>query len=102
MFGRARENKKHTGAVPISDLFAKYKTRLKPPQGVVITAFCAAVETELGVPLARSQVRYSVHSRTISVQTSGPGKSEILFKKGRILAVCKEVLGESNSPKHIV
>ncbi len=99
---RHRAQKEHKGAVPISDLFLAYKARLRPPQGVVITAFCAAVEAELGVPLARTSVRYSVQTRTLSIQAAGPHKSEILFRKQKILAACTDVVGKESVPLHIV
>jgi hypothetical protein len=99
---RRRAKEKHDGAVPISSLFAKYQARLRPPQGVVITAFCAAVEHITKHALARDCVRYNVHTKTVSVSTSGPHKSEILFNKKQILTLCKETLGGNGTPEHIV
>lgn len=86
----------------IGTLFEKYKKRLRPPQGIVISTFCAVVAAELGVILAPAQMRYSVYSRTLSITTFGPQKSEILLNRARILALCREVLGTLGAPEHIV
>ncbi len=99
---RRRAKEKYEGAVPISSLFAKYQARLRPPQGVVVTAFCAAVEHITKHALSRDVVRYNVHTRTISVAVSGPHKSEIMFNKKQILTLCKETLGGNGMPEHVV
>ena len=99
---RRRAKEKHEGAVPISSLFAKYHARLRPPQGVVITAFCAAVEHVTKRSLSRDVVRYNVHTKTVSVSVSGPHKSEIMFSKKQILSLCKETLGGNGTPEHLV
>ena len=93
---------KHTGAVAISTLFEKYKKRLRPPQGIVISTFCAVVASELGVTLTPTAVRYTVHSRTLYITTSGPQKTEILLRRARILALCRDVLGKLGAPEQIV
>lgn len=90
------------GAVPITDLLARYKTRLRPPQGVVIATFCEIVGEELGITLTRSDVRYSPYTRTVSLSVRGPQKTEIMLQKKRVLDKCKEILGELSFPKHIV
>ena len=61
MYRSRRKNGKeqHTGTVAIGALFEKYKKHLRPPQGIVIRAFCAVVDAELGVALSASAVRYS-------------------------------------------
>lgn len=99
---RTRAEGADTGAVPLGELLARYRVRLRPPQGVVIEAFRAVVEAELGIELAPAQVRYSVYTQTVSVTASGPEKSEISFHKKRILALCTDVLGKQNAPKHIL
>ena len=93
---------KHTGAVQIGTLFEKYKRRLRPPQGIVISAFCTIVSLELGVALSPTMVRYNVHSRLLSVTASGPHKTEILLRRSHILALCRETLGELGAPRQIV
>ncbi len=102
MLMRRRVHREYRGAVQISDLFAAYKKRFRPPQGVVVTTFCAVVETELGVALSRTQVRYSVHTRTLSVQANGPLKSELLLRQKRLLELCGTVLGAESVPTCIV
>ncbi len=103
MYNRRRnKEEKHTGTVQIGSLFEKYKQRLRPPQGIVISAFCTIVSLELGVVLAPAMVRYNVHSRLLSITTSGPYKTEILIRRRRILALCRETLGELGAPEQIV
>lgn len=99
---RKKEEEKYSGPVAIGTLFEKYKKRLRPPQGVVVSTFCAVAETELGVTLTPAQVRYNVHSRLLCVTAGGPQKSEILFNKARILELCLDVLGPLGAPKAIV
>lgn len=98
----SQQNKKYDGPVKISTLFEKYRTRLRPPQGVVVTAFCAVIESELDIRLSTSSVRYNVHTRTIGVTAGGPQKSEILFNRSRILALCRDTLGPHGAPQTIV
>ena len=101
-YSRYKNEDKYKGTVPISALFEKYKKRLRPPQGIVISAFCAVVGAELGVILSEREVRYGVHTRTLSITTFGPQKTEILLNKTRILASCREILGELGAPQQIV
>jgi len=99
-----RRNKEgaHHGAVPIGSLLDRYRVRLRPPQGVVVSAFCAVVEELLSIKLPASAVRYTVSTKTIGVTARGPEKSEIMLNKGRILTTCREVLGARGAPEHIV
>ncbi len=92
----------HKGAVPIGKLFEKYRKRLLPPPGVVITVFCAVVEKEVGVMLTSSNVRYTVHTRTLAITTFGPQKNEIKLHSRRILELCRETLGERGAPQQIL
>ncbi|MBI4086893.1 hypothetical protein HY416_02840 [Candidatus Kaiserbacteria bacterium] len=83
-------------------MFEKYRTRLRPPQGVVVTAFCAVIENELGIRLPTSSVRYNVYNRTIGVTAGGPQKTEIILNQKHILDLCRETLGDLGSPQQIV
>ena len=99
---RDEGNEVHKGTVKIGALFEKYKKRLRPPQGIVVSAFCAIVEDELGATLSPAQVRYNVHTGVISVTTSGPLKSEIRLRQKRLLSLCRDTLGDLGAPKSIV
>ena len=99
---RHRNEEIHKGPVAIGALFEKYKKRLRPPQGVVISAFCAVVSSELGITLSEREIRYNVYSRTVSVTTFGPQKTEILLNKGRILGLCRDILGDLGAPEQII
>lgn len=99
---RRRNEKERTEALSIGSLLERYRRVLRPPQGIVLDAFCAAAEEYLSAPLPRTAVQYNVHTQTVSVRVGGPHKSEILLHKHALLATCREVLGERNAPKHIV
>lgn len=86
----------------LSSLFDKYKTLLKAPQGVVIDSFCEVVEELVGLRVRKESVRYTVHSKTLSVSVSGPLKSEIKLRKKEILAHMKGRLGEQSAPVDII
>lgn len=86
---------------PIKDFLARYKERLRPPQGTVIQAFCAAAAAH-NIPLDPKNVSYTPHTKTIAVRHSGPLKSEILIRKQELLLHCKNALGPQNAPEHVV
>ena len=102
MYRAHKEDDTYHGPVRIGTLFEKYRQRLRPPQGIVITAFCAVATAELGVPLAPTAVRYNSHSRILSITSSGPHKTELLLRKAQILAECRQTLGEHGAPQYIV
>lgn len=98
----ALKKQRGQGIVKVSDLFQKYTKILKAPQGTVITQFLEVVQDVVGVPLKKNQCTYSVYTRTITVHTSGMIKTEIIFKKERILEHLKERLGEQSAPRVIL
>ena len=89
-------------ATKISDLFEKYKNTLKAPQGVVIDDFREVIEDLLGVPVKKEQIKYTVYSRTLSINVGGPLKSEIKLRKKEILNHLKGRLGENSAPLDII
>ncbi len=95
-------NKRGKGIVHVKDLFAKYTKVLRAPQGIVLTAFIHAVEEVCGVSLTKTQCRYDVTKRTITVTASGVIRTEILLKKEDVLRVVGEVIGKENSPTQIL
>lgn len=99
---RRRTRPDHQGALPLGSLLERYRKKLRPPQGVVIEAFCAAAEAKLSVPLRKSSVRYNVHTQTISITASGPQKSEVLLHARAVLEECTDVLGAQHAPKRII
>ncbi len=86
----------------LGDLFEKYKKILKAPQGVIIDCFIEVVDDVIGLKIAKQQISYTVHSRTLSVRVSGPLKSEIKLRKKEILAHMKGRLGDQGAPIEIV
>lgn len=86
----------------LSSLFEKYKKLLKAPQGVVIESFIEVVDDVIGIKVAKEQISYTVHSRTLSVRVSGPLKSEIKLRKKEILTHMKGRLGDQSAPLEIL
>ena len=67
----------------LSTLFEKYKKTLKAPQGVVTDCFIEVVSELLSIEIAKTNLKFTVYNRTLSVRVSGPLKSEIQFRKKR-------------------
>lgn len=86
----------------VGDLFAKYKNTLVAPQKTVVLAFTEVVFEVLGIAVDAKVVRYTPHTQTLSIQVSGPLKSEIALHRDEILAHLKGRLGERNAPKTIL
>lgn len=86
----------------VGDLFEKYRQTLKAPQGTVIDAFCEVVSELLALPITKKQVRYTPSSKTLSVTTQGPLKSEIKLHEEEIIAHLKGRLGEKSAPQKII
>lgn len=90
------------GVVHVKNLFAKYAATLKAPQKSVVKAFIEVVQDTVKYTLKPEQCAYSVHSRTITVTVSGVVKTEILFRKKKILESLSVVLGERSAPTNIL
>lgn len=87
---------------PITDLFEKYKRTLRAPQGVVVDAFIEVVEDVLSFKIPKERVRYTVGTKTLSVQVSGALKTEIKLHEEEILTHLKGRLGQASAPKQIL
>jgi hypothetical protein len=97
-----RQKKDNNKATKLSDLFEKYKTTLKAPQGAVIDCFIDVVKDVIGLPIRKESIKYTVYSKTLSVSVPGPLKSEIKLHKEEILAHMKGRLGEQNAPSELI
>ena len=87
---------------PINSLFDRYKNTLQAPQKVVVDAFCEVVEDLFAVTLPTDRVKYSPHSKTVSVGVSGALKSELKMREDEVLAHLKGRLGAKNAPTKIL
>ena len=85
----------------VSDLFEKYKTILKAPQGTVVKEFVEVVQDLLGFKIDRKYIKYSVTSKTISLTAPSALKQEISLHKNEIMLHLKARLGEKSAPKII-
>lgn len=90
------------GIKPLNNLFDKYKKILKAPQGSVVQAFCEVVEDVLSISITPEQVSYSVHNKTVSLQTPGAIKNEIKLHERDLLNHMKGRLGEKSAPSKIL
>ncbi len=86
----------------LSTLFEKYKKTLKAPQGIITDCFIEVVSELMSITVAKTNLKYTVHNRTLFVRVSGPLKSEIQFRKKEILAHMKGRLGEQSAPLEIL
>lgn len=84
--------------IKVADLFEKYKTRFKPPQSSVIKEVIEVIEDITSFKLKPEQLKYSVHTRVVSLAVPGILKQEILLKQDEILIHLKARLGEHNAP----
>lgn len=94
--------KKDAHLKPISGLFSKYTTTLKPPQKVVVTATIEVVEDLFGVTLKSESLRYNSASRLLNIAATSTLKSEILLKKEEILTHLRGRLGPQGAPKDFI
>lgn len=85
----------------VGDLFEKYKTILKAPQGTVVKEFVEVVQDLLGIKIDRKYIKYSVTSKTLSLTAPSALKQEISFHKDEIILHLKARLGEKSAPKII-
>ena len=96
------QRKGHRGEITkVSDLFAKYKTILKAPQGTVVKEFVEVVVDLLGFKIDRKYIKYSVATKTISLTAPSALKQEIALHKEEIALHLKARLGEGSAPKLI-
>ena len=95
------QKKRGQGIVRINDLFLKYKKILKAPQGIVITTCIEVLHDMFHITLTKEQFLYKPNSKTLSINTSGIIKSEIILKKKLILKQLEVQLGEKSAPKEI-
>lgn len=90
------------GIKKIDSLFDRYKKVLRAPQGVVVESFIEVVNDLVGVEIPKERVKYTVHSKTLSLAISGPLKSEIMLHKDEILLHLKGRIGQQSAPKQIL
>jgi len=95
--------KKRRGEIiKVGSLFEKYKQRLKPPQGSVIKEVIEVIIDLTGITLENKQIKYSIHTKIISIQAPSLIKQEIKLKQDEILLHLKARLGINNTPNLIL
>lgn len=86
----------------LSDLFEKYRTRIKAPQATVEKECIQVVLEVTGFNLSLNQVTYTVSTRTISLKVPSILKTELKFHYAAILQILETRLGVDGSPKVIL
>lgn len=95
--------KRGEGIIRVSTLFEKYKKTLRAPEKSVTNQFLITVrEIFPQLTIKESQCLYSPQTKTLSIQISGPVKTEIILKKETILLKMKDALGERSVPRNIL
>ena len=87
--------------IAVRDLFEKYRKNLQAPQKTVEIESVRVIGEVVGITLREDQVKYTVVSKTLSINASSLIKQELKFHHNTILQVLKERLGK-NSPSCIV
>ncbi len=85
----------------ISDLFARYKNIIKPPQASVIKEFIEVCKEVSGLDIKNEQCSYVLSTKTIYLQTPSLIKSELMQKKSQILIEMGKRMGK-NTPTQII
>jgi dimeric dUTPase (all-alpha-NTP-PPase superfamily) len=88
--------------VKVSDLFDKYKTILKAPQGTVVKEFIEVVHDLTTIKIDRKYIKYSVTTKTISLTVPSALKQELALHREEILLHLTARLGSSQAPKLIM
>lgn len=86
------------GVVKLSSLFQKYVRTLRAPERSVIDATCAVLNEEFGIKVTPQMCRYTVGTRTLTIQASGLFKSEIQRQREEILKRVALRIGVRNAP----
>lgn len=94
--------KKRRGEITkVSDLFEKYKTILKAPQGTVVKEVIEVIADITGITVDRKYIKYSVSTKTLSLTAPSTLKQEIGLHKQEIVLHLKARLGEQSAPRII-
>jgi hypothetical protein len=88
--------------VPIKDLFAVYRERLRAPQGSVTAAAKDVIHDLLSITLESKHLSYTPSSRILRITVGGPVKSEIFLRKKEIITHLKGRLGPKSAPTEIL
>jgi hypothetical protein len=88
--------------VPIQDLFAVYRARLRAPQGSVVKVAVVVLNEHSPVVLDESMVQYTVATRTLSVTAPSLVKHRLLLVAPLILERLEHELGAESCPRAIV
>lgn len=82
-------------------LLDRYRTTLRAPQKTVVNEVVKAYST-LGITCDERFVSYNKNTKTISLGVSGPLKTEMLLRKGQVLALLVSTLRKDDIPSEIL
>jgi len=88
--------------IKVGDLFTKYRSSIKAPQGSVIEAAVEVIYDVTGIKLDRSRCQYAVASRTLATNAPALVRQELARYHDEILVHMKGRLGEKSTPTRII
>lgn len=87
---------------PLGSLFERYRKLLVPPQASVEKRVAEIITEITPLTISATQVKYSVGTKTISLQVPSILKSELQHHKAAVLQRLEVEMGIKNSPKVIL
>lgn len=94
--------KKRGEITPVRDLFEKYRKNLHAPQKTVEVEAVRVIGELIHITLTDQQIRYTVSTRTLSIQVPSVLKQELRRHYPIILQELKARLGEKSAPQVIL
>jgi len=88
--------------VKVGDLFEVYRKKLRAPEKSVIETAIEVIHDLIPAKLTPSMCSYSPHTRILTINASGPVKSEIKLRKKEILTHLEGRLGSKSNPHEII
>ena len=98
---RPQKKNRRSEITKVSDLFEKYKTILKAPQGTVVKEVIEVIGDLTGIKIDRKYIKYSVTTKTLTLTAPSALKQEIALHKEEIMLHLKARLGGQSAPKII-
>lgn len=88
--------------VPIKDLFASYRVRLRAPESSVVRAAAVVMSDIAPLPVEESMLSYTVATRTLAISAPSLLKQRLLIAAPEILARLETELGPQSCPRALV
>lgn len=86
----------------ISDLFDRYKNRLRAPQKTVTTIAQQIIAQSIGITLTDKQISYTPATRILYINAPSILKTEIKTREPHIISELQKALGTRSAPNTIL